>query len=706
MRRYLYLTMFFFGLFVAVFSINNSQTQAAKKTFNKGSQQELNLAKNISYQYLAKYTENYGIDSTKDLRVSNVVVDDLSMAHTKMQQTYKGVPVFGGETIVHLNSDGSLFNITDSLVSRININTEAKLTETDALAKAYEVFGCSDCLTAQPKVDMFVLRHKKKDHLVYRVQLERIDGSEETAMPVYFIDAHTGKKIWEYNNLQTASATVTGTSTYYGTLSLTGYQSGTTFYLEDVGRRVGTFDYRNTTSSVYRASDTDGNFNATNQRAMMDAQYGIAATYDYFKNVHGRNGIDGAGGPAFYTSIDGATGLISARVHYSTNYNNAFWNGQNMTFGDGDGSTFSSLTTIDICGHELTHGVTERTAGLVYANESGALNESMSDVFGVMIDRSVRGESANTWKIGEECFTPANGTNDALRYMDNPHLAGNGGFTSDDDPDHYSERYTGTADNGGVHINSGIPNNVFYLVAKGGTHHRGGSMTGIGADKAAAIWYRALTSFMTSSTNFAGARTATLNAATALYGTGSTEYNAVCSAWALCGVGTSCTTPPPPPPPTGGGELLTNGGFETSLSPWVGSGTGALYIANGASPHSGTGYAYFGNANSRTGQTYQQIAIPSGASPTLSFYLNVTSAETTTTTQYDRLFVELRSTSGALLKTLATYSNLNKTASSTSYTLRTASLAGYGGQTVRVQFRVSTDSSAITTFRVDTASVK
>ena len=120
----------------------------------------------------------------------------------------------------------------------------------------------------------------------------------------------------------------------------------------------------------------------------------------------------------------------------------------------------------------------------------------------------------------------------------------------------------------------------------------------------------------------------------------------------------------------------------------------------------GTGYAYFGNANSRTGQTYQQITIPSGTSPTLTFFLNVTSAETTTTTQYDRLFVEVRSTSGALLSTLGTFSNLNKTASSTSYTQRSFSLASFAGQTVRVQFRVSTDSSLITTFRVDTASVK
>jgi thermolysin len=702
MRRYTYLTIFFFGLFVAIFALNTG-TQANPKKFNKGTQQELNLAKTMSYEYLAQYVSSRGIDSTKDLKVINVAVDDLSMAHTKMQQTVNGVPVFGGETIVHLNSDGSLFNITDSLVSKVSVSTEPTLSKTEALNAATSIYGCSDCLTAEPKVDMFVLRRKGKDHLSYRVQLERIDGSQETTMPVYFIDAHTGQKIWEYNNLQTAGVVGSGTSTYYGTLSFNAYQNGTTFYMEDVTRKIGTFDYKNTTTSLSRATDTDNVWNATNQRAIVDAHYGTAATYDYFKNVHGRNGIDGNGGPGSTLSIDGVTNLIGSRVHYSTNYNNAFWNGSYMTFGDGDGSTFSSLTTVDICGHELTHGVTERTANLVYSGESGALNESMSDVFGVMVDRRVRGESANTWKIGEECFTPANGTGDALRYMDTPHLAGNGGFTSDDDPDHYSERYTGTADNGGVHINSGIANKAFYLVAKGGSHHLGGTMTGIGPDDAAKIWYRALTSFMTSSTNFAGARTATLNAATALFGNTSTQYNAVCQAWSMVGVGTSCTAPPPPP---SGTDLISNGGFEGSISPWVASGTGALYTNNGAYPQAGTGYIYFGGANSLSGQTYQQISIPAGTTKTLSFFLNTTSAETTTTTQYDKLFVEVRNSAGTLLTTLATYSNLNKTTAGSYGTAKSFSLASYAGQTIRIQFRSTTDSSAITTFRVDTVSVK
>ncbi len=168
---------------------------------------------------------------------------------------------------------------------------------------------------------------------------------------------------------------------------------------------------------------------------------------------------------------------------------------------------------------------------------------------------------------------------------------------------------------------------------------------------------------------------------------------------------TPTPTPTPSPTPTPGVELLTNGGFEGSISPWVGSGTGFFYIANGNYPHGGTGYIYFGVNNSVSGQAYQTVSIPSSAAGNLTFWLNVTSSETTTATQYDKLFVEVRNTSGTLLATLATYSNLNKTTAG-NYTQRSASLAAYRGQTVRVQFRTTTDFSLSTTFRVDDVSLK
>jgi len=154
-----------------------------------------------------------------------------------------------------------------------------------------------------------------------------------------------------------------------------------------------------------------------------------------------------------------------------------------------------------------------------------------------------------------------------------------------------------------------------------------------------------------------------------------------------------------------GSELLVNGTLEGSSSPWVLSGSGAFYTANGSYPQSGTGYLYFGVNNSVTGQTYQQVSIPSTATGALTFWLNVTSNETTTTTQYDKLFVEVRNTSGSLLATLATYSNLSKGTAGV-YSQKSFDVSAYKGQTIRVQFRTTTDSSATTTFRVDTVSLK
>lgn len=668
----------------------------------QGDAEQRKLAETISRAHLEGNLDLLGLVSADEIQVRRVEIDEIALAHTRVQQMYKGVPVFGGEAIVHLNRDGSLRTLTDSLVRNVRASLDAKpaFSGEKAIEMVLNGYDCSDCLSAPPDVDLMVYRHKGEDHLVYRVSLRREDNTAHTEMPVIFIDAHTGEEVFRYNNLQTSSAIVSGASLYNGTVSTQGSLVSPSYYIENTTKKLGAFTFNGGTTTVYRISSASSSFTSTAHQAAMDAMYGAEKVYDYYLNVLGRNGIDGAGGPGAYAAADGGAGLISSIVHYSNKYNNAFWNGSYMTYGDGDGTTFSPLVTLDIAGHEMTHGVTERTANLTYSGESGALNESMSDVFGAMVERYVKGESAATWKIGEGCYTPGT-SGDALRYMNATHTAANSGFTADDDPDHYAERYTGSSDNGGVHINSGIANYAFYLAAVGGTHHYSSvKVTGITADKAAKIWYKALTAYMTASTDFAGARTATLNAATDLYGAASAEYTTIQTAWCAVGVG-AC-------PGAGGGggtELLVNGGFEGSVSPWVQSGTGALYVANGNYPQAGTGYVYYGAANSVTGQGYQQFTIPAGKTPTFTFYLNVSSDETTTTVQYDKLFVEVRNSSGTLLSTLATYSNLNKGTAGV-YSQKSFSLAAYAGQTIRVQFRTTTDSSALTTFRVDTASVK
>ena len=701
---------------LAVFLISgliSSRVGAKKTIFEKGTQDELETAKRISIEILKNRSLQRGIVNVDDFEVKKVEIDELKMAHTRFQQRVNDVPVWEGEAIVHLKADGELSTITDDLKENLFINTQPTISAKEAVSIAEGMYRGNAELTESPKVDLWIYRGDLRDHLAWRVEMPRLDGSEETSIPVLFIDAHTGEKVFEYNNLQTGS----GPSLYSGTVSITTSSVGSTYYMEDLTRRMGTFNMNNTGNTSTgtggtqsRYTDTNDIWDSTAQRAGVDAHYGAAMTYDYFKNVHGRNGINGSNGPGTTAAAaNSSISLVSSRVHFGNKYNNAFWYNNRMSYGDGDGVNFSPLVTLDIAGHEMTHGVTQFSANLTYANESGALNESMSDVFGAMVELYARGGTitADTWKIGEQAYTPSI-SGDALRYMDNPHLAANSGYTSDDDPDHYAERYTGSADSGGVHINSGIPNKAFYLAAVGGTHHRSNvTVTGIGVTNAARIWYRALTTYMTSGTNFSGARTAMLNAATDLFGASSTQYNTVAMAWCAVGVGScpSGSTPTPTPTPGGGTELIVNGGFEGSASPWVGSGSGYFYVNPGNYPQAGTGYIYFGVNNSVSGQAYQQVTIPSSATGTLTFWLNVTSNETTTTTQYDKLYVEVRSTSGTLLSTLATYSNLNKGTAGV-YSQKTLNLSAYRGQTVRIQFRATNDSSLPTTFRVDSVSLK
>ncbi len=508
--------------------------EAQRQVFSVGTPAELAIARSAGIEQLAVTAQLRGVDAAADLQVASVHVDQLSMAHTRVRQLYRGVPVFGGEAIAHFGPDGSRFAETDDFVPFVSINTTPTIAATAAVAIAVAEYGCSDCLTALPANDLWVLRQGTVDHLVYRVQLRREDSSARAALPVFFVDAHNGAIVWRYDNLQTG----TGPSLYSGNVSV-----GTTFnatqqrfYLENLLRRVGTFDMANTPSTTYYFTDLDDLWNAGYQRAGLDVQFASERYLDFLQTTYGRNGLDGSGGPYYFNS-SGGTPLLSSRVHQDVAYNNASWNGYYMTYGDGDGTNYGPLVSLDIVAHEMTHAVTQFTADLVYQGEPGALNESWSDVFGAMLERHVRGESANTWLNGEDAYTPFV-SGDAGRYFDDPHRASNKGYTADDDPDHYAERYTGVSDNGGVHINSGIPNKAFYLLAKGGAHHRGGSMTGIGADAAARIWYLALTSYMTSSTTFANARVATMQAAAALYGAGSANETAVGRAWCLVGVGT------------------------------------------------------------------------------------------------------------------------------------------------------------------------
>jgi len=258
---------------------------------------------------------------------------------------------------------------------------------------------------------------------------------------------------------------------------------------------------------------------ATGDPAVDEAYDGAGATYDFFEQIFERNSIDDRGM------------RLDSTVHYNENYDNAFWNGSQMVYGDGDGQLFNRFTiSIDVIGHELTHGVTQFEAGLIYNGESGALNESMSDVFGIMVKQRVNNQKVDesSWIIGEGLLTSqVKGV--GIRSMKAPGTAYDDPVLGKDpQPAHVKDMYKGIGDNGGVHINSGIPNHAFYLAAM--------EMGGYAWEKAGKIWYIALRDRLRQRSNFKRAATLLLNIAGELYGVDSVEQKAVRNAWEKVGV--------------------------------------------------------------------------------------------------------------------------------------------------------------------------
>lgn len=237
----------------------------------------------------------------------------------------------------------------------------------------------------------------------------------------------------------------------------------------------------------YRLFDDDNAWSDKNQGPAVDAHYNAGKVYDYYKNVYNHNSIDGIGK------------TIRSAVNYGVKVNNAFWNGQQMIYGDGDGRRFIPLSgSLDVVAHELNHAVTEYSADLRHVNQSGALNESFSDVFGYFVD-------STNWDIG-----------DALRSLSNPEKYGQPSHMKD----YHNLPATKKGYNGGVHINSGIPNKAAYL-----------NISAIGKEKVEKIYYRALTTYLTPTSDFKQARTALLQSATDYGDYNSVTYKAIENAW-------------------------------------------------------------------------------------------------------------------------------------------------------------------------------
>ncbi|MGG2016745.1 M4 family metallopeptidase [Bacillus sp. S10(2024)] len=493
-------------------------------------------AESVVFDYLNAAKKDYKLgekSAEESFKVQQVVKDPVGEATVlRLQQIYDGVPVWGSTQVAHIGKDGVLKVVSGTVAPDLDkkekLKNKNKIDGKQAIAAAQKDLGLNPKYEAEPSADLFVYQNGEETTYAYVVKLNFLDP--EPGNYYYFVEADSGKVLNKYNTIHSANATnktpiklVTGTNkvgTGKGVLgdtkSINTTLSGSSYYLQDNtrGAAIYTYDGKNrTTLPGTLWADVDNIFNASRDAAAVDAHYYAGVTYDYYKNTFNRNSYNDAGAQ------------LKSTVHYKSGYNNAFWNGSQMVYGDGDGYTFVPLSGgLDVVGHELTHAVTEYSSNLVYQDESGALNEAISDIFGTLIEYA---DNRNPdWEIGEDIYTPGT-AGDALRSMSDPTKYG--------DPDHYSKRYTGTDDNGGVHTNSSIINKAAYLLANGGTHY-GVTVNGIGKDKVGAIYYRANTQYFTQSTTFSQARAGLVQAAADLYGANSAEVAAVKQSYDAVGV--------------------------------------------------------------------------------------------------------------------------------------------------------------------------
>ncbi len=468
-------------------------------------------------------------DADHSYAMTDALVDPDGAQHVRMARSYRGLPVIGGDLVVHSDRNGNFRDASHAMTRLINLPRAGGLSGGRAVQAALNAHAGS---TRGMAPAMVVYARGDTPVLAWDVRVFGMQADGTPSERHVIIDAHSASVLESWDDIHTAAANGTGKSLYGGTVALTTDLVGGTFYLRDPARGNNyTTNLNNATSGGSTFSDADNVWGnglvSSNQSAAVDAQYGTAVTWDYFKNVHGRTGIANNGVGAYN------------RVHYGVNYNNAFWSDSCfcMTYGDGDGSSFTPLVSLDVAGHEMTHGVTSRTARLVYSGESGGLNEGTSDIFGTMVEfYAANATDVGDYLIGEKIYKA--GVN-GLRSMVNPSSDGRS-----------ADCWYSAVKNLDVHYSSGVANHFYFLLAEGSTNGSpsktcvagntrvatgAGTLAGIGRAKAEKIWYRALTVYFTSSTTYAGARAATIRAAGDLYGVGGAEATAVANAWTAVG---------------------------------------------------------------------------------------------------------------------------------------------------------------------------
>jgi bacillolysin len=469
--------------------------------------------------------------------------------HRRYAQTVNGVPVYGGDIVQQTDATGLTVSIFGTTYDGIAIDTDPALSARDAQQAVTRATGIELGTGRVPRLVVLPREGENSYRLVYLVRAATAEG-----LTLYFVDARSGAIVDQRNDAHTQAAVGVGTGVLGDRKKVSASSQSGGFVANDRLRppAIETYDMRaNLTRTVSYlngfidlgasdfASDSDNDWT---DGANVDAHTYIGLTYDYFFKRFGRRGLDNADLPISVLThpVNRANAQTASLPVLFTYYLNAFYAGDGiLLFGEGlpsnlsfGGQRFNYFSgALDIVAHELTHGVTDYSSGLLYFGESGALNEAFSDIMGTAVEFYYQqpgdGPQRADYLSGEDVVTPGGG-----RSMDNPGLFG--------DPDHYSNLYRGAEDNGGVHINSGIANQAYYLAVEGGTNRTSGlSVQGVGRanrEQMEKVFYRAFTQLMPSNARFTTARAATIQAAIDLYGPNSAALRAVTDAWTAVGV--------------------------------------------------------------------------------------------------------------------------------------------------------------------------
>ena len=488
-----------------------------------------------------------------DLRVRNVREDTLIPGRVieRADQYYRGVRVFGADVSRQLDGQGVVQSIFGAIYAGIAISPDPELDEDAVRARVADLAGQAQADGNRPELVVLPRDDASGFALAWRMRgiTPDIDAIQ------YFLDAKTGAVLLQYSDRQSQSAVGRAIGVLGDSKKISVSGSGSSFQARDLlrpplvqtddmkGDPIRTANFLNgfiNLGNADIAADTD---NVWTDGAVGDAQIYAGYTYDYYFKRFGRKGLNdnnirilSLANPVPRTR----EGLQQWFGTFPDFFVNAFYFGGGiMVYGVGlpqgftlGGQSWNFLSgSIDVVGHELTHGVTEFTSNLIYRNESGALNEAFSDIMGTSIEfffqPAGNGDLKADYLLGEDVVKPG-----GIRSMENPGLHG--------DPDNYSRRFLGTADNGGVHINSGIANQAFYLAIEGGRNRTSGlEVQGVGGanrEQIEKVFYRAFTGMLPTNATFSIARAATIQASRDLYGANSNAERAVTQAWTAVGV--------------------------------------------------------------------------------------------------------------------------------------------------------------------------